>query len=140
MKNAEQEITKISEFIDIHRIKQKQKLSDMRNDYERKMHYLTTTNKQLNERVKQLEMQIENNGYQNEDNNYILIDQQNESRYEQQIKSPMKTATNLIRKAYSPGRHVQKDKSKFNVTQRSMSHPGVGRDNRMLRESIRHKE
>ena len=77
MKNAEQEITKISEFIDIHRIKQKQKLSDMRNDYERKMHYLTTTNKQLNERVKQLEMQIENNGYQNEENNYILIDQQN---------------------------------------------------------------
>ena len=42
----------------------------MRNDYERKMHYLTTTNKQLSERVKQLEMQIENN-----ENNYILIDQ-----------------------------------------------------------------
>ena len=62
IKNAEAEITKISEFIDLHTMKQKQKMHDMRHDYERKLEFQGKINKRLEDRVKQLEKYTEGGG------------------------------------------------------------------------------
>ena len=62
IKNADAEISKISEFIDQHTMKQKQKMHDMRDDYERKLSLQRKENFRLSDRVKQLEKYTEGGG------------------------------------------------------------------------------
>ena len=53
----------------------------------------------------------------------------------------MKAATTLVRNTYSPGQQIEREHTgRLSINQRSLSHPGVTRDNRMLNESIRLKE